>query len=95
MRRNYQRHTNECGGIDPVVVHRILNAGTIQTMASDHVICDCERAYIAAHADSASRILLTNTERTKQLKELWYSIQQSEDSHAIVYNNYGSITNSE
>jgi hypothetical protein len=55
---HYQRHTNECGGIDPIVVDRIVNAGTIEQYAQKHPVCDCERAYILKYVPDGNRILL-------------------------------------
>lgn len=55
----YQRHTEECCGIDPVVIDRIVAAGTIQKFAQQHPVCDCERAYILKYVPEGIRILLT------------------------------------
>lgn len=54
----YQRHTDECQGIDPIVIDRIVSAGTIEHFAQQHPVCDCERAYILKYIPNAYQILL-------------------------------------
>lgn len=78
MRRQYQRHTDNCGGIDPVVVERIIHAGTVEVFPPEHVICDCERAYIAANVDKAWVILKTNAHMMRKLVNLWHTIETSQ-----------------
>ena len=57
QRRRFMRHTPECGGIDPVMVERIIQAGTIQAIPEDTYICDCERAYILKYVAGGSTML--------------------------------------
>ena len=65
--RNYIRHDSTCGGIDPVVIDRIVSAGTIEALPIDHVICDCERAYILMHYQGAQEMLKINARRTAEI----------------------------
>lgn len=57
QRRRFMRHTPECGGIDPVMVERIIQAGTIEAIPEDTYICDCERAYILKYVAGGSTML--------------------------------------
>lgn len=58
--RIYQRHTDQCGGADAIVIKRILDAGTIHIIPTDHTVCDCERAWIAMNFDNARELLAIN-----------------------------------
>lgn len=51
-RRRYRKHTDECGGHDWVMVDLVTQAGTIDVLPSDTLICDCDRAAIALKAPS-------------------------------------------
>ena len=68
--RIYQKHTPECEGIDWVVVDRIVTAGTIEALPRDHVICDCERAYIVKYVQAGERMLRVSGRVAKKLAEL-------------------------
>ena len=57
QRRRFARHTPECGGIDPIMVERIIQAGTIEAIPEDTYICDCERAYILKYVAGGSTML--------------------------------------
>jgi hypothetical protein len=59
-RRTYAKHTPECGGIDPVMVDRIVQAGTIDAMPLEAHICDCERAYILKYVHNGQAIIKTS-----------------------------------
>ena len=87
-KRHYQRHTTECGGIDPVAIQIIVHAGTVDVLPIDHLICDCERAYIVTHTPKAEQILRINGLTRKRLVDLWHTIETSEDTDEIVYNNH-------
>jgi len=63
---HYQKHTSECGGIDPIVIERIISAGTIEQYALKNPVCDCERAYILKYVPDGNRILLDPKPITKQ-----------------------------
>lgn len=69
-KRMYQQHNDNCGGIDEVLVYRIVSAGTINVVPKDHTICNCERAYIALNFDRALEILQINTTVLTQLRKL-------------------------
>ena len=87
-KRQYQQHTTACGGIDPVAIELIVNAGTVEVLPVDHLICDCERAYIVTHTPKAEQILHINGLTRKRLVDLWHTIETSEDTDEIVYNNH-------
>ena len=53
----YVRHTQACGGIDPVVIERVVAAGTVDILPPGHMICECERAYIIKYVEGAKAIL--------------------------------------
>lgn len=69
-KRQYQKHTDQCGGIDPVVIERIVSAGTIHAIPEDHTICDCERAYIVKYVDGYNAILSLNSNTIQRLRKL-------------------------
>ena len=62
----YHHHTPECSGIDPIVIDRIVAAGTIQQFALQHPVCDCERAYILKYVPNAYQILLEPRKEVQQ-----------------------------
>ena len=51
-----------------------MTAGTIDVIPKDHHICDCERAYIAAHVTSPTKVLRINNNKLKELRQLWLRI---------------------
>ena len=51
-----------------------MTAGTIDALPEDHHICDCERAYIATHAENAAKILKISGNTHKELRQLWNRI---------------------
>ena len=51
-----------------------MTAGTIDALPTDHYICDCERAYIATHAENAAKILKISGATHKELRQLWHRI---------------------
>lgn len=65
-RRRFARHTNECGGIDPVVIDMIVQAGTVNAMPKNTYICDCERAYILKYVPNAYNMIGRPSTRTRQ-----------------------------
>ena len=66
----YRRHTDECSGIDWIVIDRIISAGTIDALPAEHVICDCERAYIVYNYKGSDSILKIGGETRARLMEL-------------------------
>jgi hypothetical protein len=77
-KRHYQTHDDNCGGVDLVTVDRIMQAGTIEALPFNHVICNCERAYIATYCDGAYGILncsnITFTKLRQLGNELWATV---------------------
>ena len=51
-----------------------MTAGTIDVIPKDHRICDCERAYIAAHVTSPTKVLRINNGKATELRALWTRI---------------------
>jgi hypothetical protein len=74
-KRHYQTHDDNCGGVDLVTVDRIVQAGTVEALPFNHVICNCERAYIATHFNGAYSILncsnITFTKLRQLGNQLW------------------------
>lgn len=69
--RRYKRHTDQCPGIDWVLIERLASAGTIEVISEDHQICDCERAYLVQHTDFPMRDLqMSGTTRIKLLTNI-------------------------
>lgn len=56
-RRTYARHTSECPGPDPILIERLATAGTFDVISKDHVLCDCERAWLLNNTDFPLRDL--------------------------------------
>ena len=69
-KRHYQTHDDNCGGVDLVTVDRIIQAGTVEAIPFNHVICNCERAYIATYFDGAYGILNCNNKTFTKLRQL-------------------------
>lgn len=53
----FTRHTDQCPGIDWILIERLVSTGTMESIARDHKICDCERAYLVQHTDFPIREL--------------------------------------
>lgn len=69
-KRYFQPHNDNCGGIDLVTIDRIMQAGTVEVLPFNHVVCNCERAYIATHCDRAYAILNCSKETYIKLQQL-------------------------
>lgn len=84
LKRAYQRHTDQCSGHDWAVVELVLNAGTLDVLPPDAVVCDCDRAAIIYNARTnleAMQILKCNgTTMTRLIQlgqQLWPTSTQS------------------
>jgi hypothetical protein len=69
-KRYYQKHDDNCGGVDLVTVDRIMQAGTVEALPFNHIICNCERAYIATHFNGAYTILNCSNKTFVKLQQL-------------------------
>lgn len=66
---NYRPHTRECAGPDHVLIERILCDG-IQSIPYGHVICDCERAWIALYGPTPRETLRINPKHLDRLRHI-------------------------
>lgn len=57
----YAKHTDQCSGPDPIVIDRIIAAGTVDAIPTEHHICNCERAYILKYVPNGHKIMKTST----------------------------------
>jgi hypothetical protein len=81
-KRHYQTHDDNCGGVDLVTVDRIVQAGTVEALPFNHVICNCERAYIATHFNGAYSILNCSNKTFTKLRQLGNELWEKDGEQA-------------
>lgn len=67
QRRRYTRHTDQCPGPDPILIERLATAGTLDVISFDHILCDCERAWLINNTDFSLRELSMSSTAARRI----------------------------